>query len=448
MTAIDFGSFESFGRLESYAEPRRSPRPVVDSAFLSLFSKWTVSRITCALEQHEQGIFHDSAQLCDAALRDAQVFAHLATRVSALSARSGLPFCIEPSEGVDDRSSEKVARDVQNLWWTMCPEAQVAALHRDGVMLGVGVGRIEWDRSSTPWVPRLRRLRPHGLYWDETTRCFKYIDDKGQTHVVTPGQNDWVLHLPNGPDSWLFGAIRPVALIQFARSGCTLRDWLRFEERHGMPALVVDEPHFASDDVAGTAEDQANAYYQQFRNLGKNPVIRQPKAPDGSTEKGWGVRWLELTSTSYEGFEKLLGVLRSDIITAILGRDHETASKLGGDGVSMLERVASEFLITDTEGLANTLRDCVLKPFVRFNYRAAKEELASWPRWQTRPQTDLKTRAETLKTASEALPRLEAMGIDVGPAIEELHLKRTSKPEPAQALQTPQAPAEEPEIPA
>lgn len=109
----------------------------------------------------------------------------------------------------------------------------------------------------------------------------------------------------------------------------------------------------------------------------------------------------------------------------------------------------NEHLITDADALQNTLRDQVLKPFVAFNISPNLLGLAPWPKWQAQPQADLATRVSTLNTAADALAKLESLGIDILPVIEELHLQRTSKPKPkpkpVQPPPEPNAPMEEPD---
>ncbi len=385
-------------------------------------SRWTPGNVRCALDAHEQGDFYRSALLSDALGRDPDIQSALGIRCTALVARGGLPFCVEPSEGVDDRRAPSIAKTVQGLWWTSCPEAEVCALQRDEICLGVAVGRVEWTMSSSLWIPRLRRLRPQGLRWHEWDRAYHYLDGSGTDHVVTPGQNGWVLHAPSGGDPWMQGLVRPLGLLYVMRQYAQ-RDFARYSERHGLPALLVTEPQFASDDIDG----QKAAFYARFQNIGSEAVIGLP-APGDPGAQGTMAKWLELTSQSHDAFLKHIEDLRRSFIAAILGRDPSTASSVGGDGAGVLERVRNEHLVRDAEGLSTTLRDQVWKPFVQFNYDPAKPELAPWGRWQTRPPGDLAKRAQTISTLATVPGLMER--IDLEALAEEFHLplKRVEQP--------------------
>lgn len=437
---------KSNGRVVKLA--RRPPTVTVEGTFFQSLSKWTLSKVTAALDEHKQGCFYQSALLADALLDDPQIFAHARTRVGAFSSRSGLPFSIDASNGVDDRRAESVRRRVEQLWWDMVPDAELASLHMDAVFLGVAVGRTVWKREHGEWIPRLERLRPSGLRWDDTIHAFRYLDGCGVDHIVTPGVNGWVLHAPFGGDSWTKGALRALGIPFFARTFAVIRDWLRFNERHALPALIVEDRFPQSDDIEGQeGEAGASEFFEQFRNLGKNPVIRLPQGQTSDEPKA-NARWLELVSTSYEGFERLYNKLQAEIVSVLLGRDPESsAAKLGGDGASVVEKVRNEHLIADADALQNTLRDQVLKPFVGFNVSPNLLGLAPWPKWQARPQADLASRVSTLNTAADALAKLESLGIDIVPVIEELHLQRINKPKPkpVQPPPEPNAPMEEPD---
>lgn len=426
---------------------RASSFLVVPSATFSSLSRWTVATVRQAIDAHEQGDFSTSALLAEAVLRDGAIFSTLQTRAFALASRSGLPFQIEPSEGVDDRRAQSVANDVDDLWWVCIPETETGALMRDVIMLGVAVGLDEGQKIEGEWVPKVRRLRPSGLRWVEHERAFHYVDGDGKDHLVTPGKNGWILHAPFGGDSWMFGAIRSIGIPWIGRINA-LRDFFRYSEKHGMPALAVEEPFSASDDVEGTggaASAEAVAFYADLKKMPQESLVRLPQ-PDNKDTPGWKAYWLELKSRSFDAFTALISELRREVTSILLGRDPDTAgSKVGGDGASLLERVRGEFLTADAEGLATTLREQVLKPWVIRNYDPNRPELAPWPCWDTRPPVDLGKRAETLKTLGEALTILVKLGVDTDPILEEFHLtakKPLAVPAPeAQAPATPPAAA-------
>ncbi len=440
----------------SEAKVRPVARPptteTVEQAYLDTLSAWTIEGVKAALDAHEQGDFAESSVLYGAAMRDPQIYSCLATRVSALSARAGLPFSVDPAEGVDDRRAKSVASRIEARWWTACPESAIAALDRDGIMLGVGVGRVapwrvEIGAYGPAWVPTLRRLRPHGLLWNESEKRFEYRSLDGKTHVVTPGENGWVLHAPFGGDSWMMGAIRALGNSWVTRA-LTRRDRSRYSEKYGLPILAVKEPYAAPDDIegsSGSANPTIASYYAQFRNITPRSVIREPRGPEG--KDGWEARFISPEAgSSFAVFRETLADERREIAAVLLGRDPELPAAVGGDGASLLARVEVEKLSTDAEGMATTLREQVWKPYVAYNIDPARPELAGWPRWDTRPTADLGARAVTLDKAADALAKLIEMGADVAPILEEFHLtaaKPLEAPPPPAAAEPPAEEAEE-----
>lgn len=418
------------------------------SASFRSLSYWTVATVRAALDAHEQGDLSSSSLLAEAILRDGAIFSALQTRAFALSSRAGLPFALDPSMGVDDRRAKSVADDMEDLWWVCFGEAQVAAMDRDAIVLGVSIGRDEKQLVEGEWVPRIKRLRPAGLRWVDSEQCFHYIDGNGIDHVVTPGENGWILHAPHGGDSWMFGAIRSIGIPWIGRIDA-LRDFMRYSERHGMPALAVEEPYNASDDVegdGGSEGSQTDAFYARLKRLPQEALIRLCQPADKDTP-GWKAYWLELKSRNHDTFKDLVGELRREVTAILLGRDPDSAaSAVGGDGASLLERVRGEFLSADAEGLATTFREQVLKPWVRESWDPKRPELAPWPHWDTRPPVDMAARATTLNTLGDALTKLKTSGVDTRPILEEFHL--VALPESELAGSAPQASPTDPSNPA
>lgn len=419
------------------------PRNVrIAGQFVEAASTWTVATVRSALDSHERGMFRQSSRLSDAMGRDPRISGALDTRVRALSSRSALPFGVETSDEGDGRKREAVARRMRELWWSSCPESAVGPILRDAIMLGVSVGRITWTNGDE-WVPTLEWLPPHGLSYEydfSSEYRWIYNDKDGIRHHVTPGDGTWFLYLPGGPRSWMTGRVRSLGLPWFG-GVCTERDWNRYNEKHGLAILSIDEPFWAQDDVEGEAGadgTHAEAYYEQFRNLGSESVLRNPQGQDKDTP-GWAAKFLEPVGDTWASFEGHLKHLGQLIDATLLGKSGDSGPK-GGDGELAHERVRVEYLATDAETLATTIRDQVWKPFALFNYD--DQDAAGWGRWNTRPPPDLKMRAETLKSFGDALTALAPHGVDKSPLYDEFGLAK-GEPEqlPVAAAPAEQAPA-------
>jgi phage gp29-like protein len=423
----------------------KPPRRVkIDALYVEPLSEWTVPLVRSAITQHELGRMRQSARLADAMGRDPRIAGALETRQRALSSRSALPFSVTTSEEGDGRKRKAAADRMRELWWYACPEDAIAPLLRDAIMLGVAVGYVEWTATGGEWVPRLRWLPPHGLAFEQYsldgTRgpAWIYTAWDGSRYEVRPGEDGWFLYLPSGPRSWMSGRVRSLGLPWYM-GVTTERDWARYDEKHGLPILSIDEPHWAHDDIEGEdgAEgSKADEYYEQFKTLPSEAVLRNPQGPDG--QAGWAAKWLEPVSKSWESFQAHLRYLGTLIEQSLLGRDSAAGPK-GGDGELATERVRVEYLASDAETLSTALREQLWKPWAEYNY--GDRDVAGWGRWDTRPPPDLAARASTLKTAAEALTLLSPMGVDVAPVLEEFGLSAPDGVEP------PPAPAAAPAAP-
>lgn len=422
-------------------------RAKIDGSFVEPLSEWTVATVRTAISQHERGIFRSSARLADAMGREARIAKALRKRATALSSRSALPFSVTPSVEGDGRKRSAAAKRQEELWWDVCPESVVEALHRDTITMGMALGYIEWRTERNEWIPRLNWLPLHGLTWErasldgERGESWIYTSADGTRHQVSPGDGRWFLHMPSGPRSWLQGAVRFLGLPWFL-SVCIERDWARYDEKHGLPILSIDEPYWAWDDTEGedgADSSVASAYFEQFKNLAAESVLRNPQ---GATKEqgGWSAQWLEPKSDSSGSFKAHLEHLGDLFEQGISGKDESGAK--GGDGELPGERTKSEFLGADAEGFASSFRVQVWKPFSEYNY--GDRDVAGWGRWDTRPPADLSARATTLKTMAEAVQILAPMNVDCAPVLEEFGLKATGKieaPEPAPAPAPDPAPA-------
>lgn len=405
--------------------PKRAPaNPRILSQWSAPVSTWTPATVRAALDSHDRGNFRQSSQLIDASLRCPWVAGDLNRRTRALASRSALPFTVEASSLGDGRKRETARKRCEATWWDVHPEPTIAAVLRDAIMAGVSVGRIWWALDAGDWRPRLSRLSLYGLDWNDWDG-WTYSTRDGQRLRVTPGDGTWFLYAPHGDRSWMLGAIRQIGLPALMYL-LTSRDWARLCERNGMAMLAIKEPHFATDDVEGlTGTTAADEFYSSIRGgIGSETILRLPQGQT-KDEGGWEAEWMELKGRGGELFSQHLSTLKSEIHAALLGMDPD-ASARGGDGEQSNATAHNEYLAADAETLSTALREQVWKPDTAYNIDD-DTDLAAWGRWDTRPQPNMKLRAETLDVVGTACASLGAVGVDVAPVVAEFGLRMAPK---------------------
>lgn len=382
---------------------------------------WSISRARAAIDAHATGDFSESAQLARDSRRFHRIAGALNTRTGALKSRAGLPFQVEKSDRGDQRRAQTVADRTKDLWWDVCPETTIAQLHEDAVQLEAAIGFLEWQAvkvgTRTEWVPTLQHLPAEGLSYREWEGAW-YYQTRDALERVTPGDGTWFLHLPGPVTPPFGGAILPIAAL-YVMSTWDERDWSRWDEKHGLAMLGIEEPAFAADDVDGSLGTKA--FYDQFKRIGSEPIVREPQGTDGT---GWHARWIESNGVGWQSFRGHLAYLGDASEYSITGMTPRGDQPLGGDGESVRERVRVEYLAADAEPFTTSLRDQVWKPYGRYNIEGWEDDLAAWGRWDTRPPTDLVVRASILTQAALFIPQLEALGADREALLDEFRIPR------------------------
>lgn len=109
-----------------------------------------------------------------------------------------------------------------------------------------------------------------------------------------------------------------------------------------------------------------------------------------------------------ESFERAQGNASTEITTRVLGQNLTTEVSGTGSYAATKghEEVRQDYKESDAEFIAMDLREQLLKPFVMYNWGDA--ELAPWAYYDPTPPADQKTSAETLKSFSESIDKLQA----------------------------------------
>lgn len=364
-------------------------------------SSWDITSVRVALDNHEGGELHQSALLAEAMMRDARIGAGLRTRVNALVGKAS-GFCIEASDE-SRRAARKLAETVEEWWWDAIPDGTLARIMLDVITMGVAYGTISWSTVGGEWLPTLTPWHAANLTWNDSESTW-YAASKGGRVAVRTDDPAWFLIEPGGVRSYMSGAVRALGL-PFVLRSFSERDWVRYNERHGMPVVKVREP----TGIEGTERD---SFYSRIRRMGREAVVG---LPGGTPETGGDVEFLEFKSTGgQDAFGSFLERLDKQIDLTLLGQTLTTEVEGGSLAAARVhDRVRGDYLAADAEALGTELRKQVIIPWCTFNVPAFKVEDAPWPKWETEQPENLNESADRIGKALAALKVAQDIGLPI-----------------------------------
>ena len=403
---------------------------------------WTVGQVRSALRDHADGNFASSAQLIDAMGEDDELPGALEKWVDALlQSDFELRPVTEEGDGEDKPipASERIAEQLGPMWWDMVPEADLDEWLRWYRMLGVGLATIDYERTAGFWKPRLRTLHPQFLYWDDEARQYLYQAREGLLPVI-PGDGKWAL-LTDGHRGWMRAGVRALAVTWLSKQ-FAIRDWNRYNERHGLPIIKAHVP-------VQVSEPERDEFLEDLRALQTETAV---ELPNGINEDGTGfdLGLLEAKDGSWQTFKSLLE--RCDRKFQV----YLTGGNLGSEVVDQGARaaadthrgVAREKATSLAQKAATELRRQVVAPVAALNFAGATIDVAPWPTWDTEPPEDTKTEAEAQKTLGEALAAIKTAGYEVTNLVDVaakhgLELEEREEPDPP-PMPPPMQPGQQP----
>ena len=371
-------------------------QPAVESS-----SAWSIDSVRAALDLHERGDFSRSAQLVEAMGRDDRISSCLNTRLFALASSNGPEFSIQPPEGAGE-TGDALAKDVSAWWFGALPDATLRQLLSDAVMIGVAFARVEWVMSGKRWtIANVERWRPANIRWDADGRRFMARTDAEEV-AIDPSDPAWLVIAPGGAEPWMCGAVRALGFAFVARQW-NWRDWARFNERHGLPLLVIKEPPVT--DIA-----QRDAFFLSLKRMGSQGILRLPQSADGVS--GYDASMLEAKDAAHATFEAFRMALDVSIAVLLLGQNLTTEVQGGSLAAATAHnRVRGDYLAADAESMSSPLRDGLVIPWCVYNLPGFDPAQAPWPTWETSAPEDLGTESTTLKTFGEAVTSIRNAGV-------------------------------------
>lgn len=382
---------------------------------------WTIAEVRRALRAHADGDFQLSALLVDAMGEDDELAGLLEKRVGGVL---GSDFRLEAVDAPDRQFSKQLVRRYGPAWWTIFPEGELHEFLSWRRMLGVSIGVLDWKHESTSWVPRFRCLHPQYLRYDLHRREWRYNAQEGDL-LVTPGNGTWILSC-DGQRGWMRCGVRALAVTWLFKQ-FTLRDWNRYNERHGLPIIKAKAPAIADD-------DDTERFFEDAQALDREVVAL---LPTHLNEEGaaFDLELLEAKDQSWQSFERSIDRCDRRFTVYLLGANLSTeVNREGARSTAEVHRgVERQKATTDAKTLANELREQGLWPIVALNHAGASLDVIPWPQWDTSPPSDDKAEAESKKAFGEAIQAIDRAGFEVE-NVEELAeqygLRLKKKPEP------------------
>lgn len=349
----------------------------------------TFEEVQGVIAAHENGSFRASGILADVIERAPRIYGALGNRALGVT---GSPFSILPGLG-DRRRAAYVARVLEEDWPTICPEETAAELVRGLVSMGFVICRVRPAMQRGRWVPTLEAWHPSFIRWDVTRGCFMALTDTVGEVPVVPGDG-WFLLAGQKTRPWMRGVVRCLGLPAEVRKHA-VKDWARWSEKHGLPLVELQVPASKAD------SSEASEFFAQMRDLVSDTTIVSPQG-DGD-QADFKVNLIEAKDTAWEGFKELIARQDGDVSIAIEGQNLSTENSTVGAKASSQtgHTIRQDLREADAWVLAVALHEQVLRAWALWNF--GDPMLAPWAVFDPTPPEDLKTSAEMLKAAGDAV---------------------------------------------
>lgn len=337
-------------------------------------------------------------------LADDRIGGALGSRVKGLL---GLPFQFLPAEGAARRTPIIKASEAD--WWSANPESELDQVLRWGIFFGLGPGELVWteDARTGRMLPKLKFWHPRYLRFEAEQRQW-FISTASGDVPFTPGDGKWILYAPYGMNRpWAQGAWRACSLWWMLKSYAR-QDWAGYSEQHGKPIKVGHAPETAS-------KEARKALAADLSDLGTDTAIALPP--------GYDMKLVEATANTWASFKAQIDLADTGMAIAVAGQN--LTSKVEGGSYSAANvhnEIRHDLIESDGESLTTTMHDQQWTWWTEFNF--GERRLTPWPKWNTQPPADLKELADTLNTTGDALKKLQELGVDIEPLLEQFNLTR------------------------
>jgi len=363
---------------------------------ITIQNSWSVGATRAALSSLVIGVFEQPGYLIDAILGDDRIQATLGSRVGGLL---GAPVKFTKSESdTDDRCFDAWVKN----WPRIGAEAPWSTLLSYAHMAGFQAAQLAWSTGEELWIPHILPAHMSFSYYHWMLRHYVFVSLDGQV-AIQPGDGKWLLHAPHGEyRGWMRGAVRAIAQPWLMRH-FALRDWARFNERHGLPILKGKVP--------AAADPKSRALFEaSIKRLGTDTAMILNQGV--SEQFSYDLELLEATAGEWESFKAEIDQCDMQIVLTLLYQNLTTEVSEGSFAAARVHAaVRQAALKADSRALAMTIYHQIARPFAAFNF--GDPDLAVWTEWDVTPAEDYSANADVVVKWSNALKVLRDAGYKV-----------------------------------
>lgn len=399
---------DAYGRAAEETPQGSPPTDTFVDLPVTALGRWNLQRIRVALDNHQMGMFADSAMLCESMLGDGRVQTALNGRLKGITMRH---LHVKPID--DSEDAKKAAEWTKWLWETVLTDEVLDQQMAWTVIEGFSLSQRCWETRNARipsesehlevWVPKLQPWHPQFIYYDVSRRC--YVAQTAESlEYIDPQDPQWWLFTPWGEyRGWLRGALRSCAVPWVMRQ-YALRDAGRFSEVHGLPTKVLKTP-------AQAAAADKTRMTSQVRSMGNSTVVMLPQqtGPDGT---GWDLSLLEARDRSWESFFALMDRCDREIQQVIRGTN--LTSEVQGGSYAAAQVHADEdsgYADSDCRKLVESFRSTV-QMFLGYNFGWADLAPAMWMEAPDKPDILALAQAQQAAITAAAMAK-EKLGWNI-----------------------------------
>lgn len=392
----------------SGAKPRTRQRAQIVQPSVRAYAIWSPSLIRAAEVSAQNGNLRLAADLCDWLLGDDRIKSCLDTRVQAL-------FGLDPKfeRSGDKRRSARTVRalEADEDWWDSYPEAENSLLVIWGILLGTGPAVNRWQDGGRQHHGRLLAKpefwHPQHLRFDWNTRRWMTLVatsgfSSGAEQELVPGDGTWILHMPYGTERpWSMGLWRGLARLALLKSYAQM-DWARLGES---ASRNVVESTVDSNGKAVDTKENREELASDIASLGRDGTIVLPP--------GYKYKLVEASAVTKDIYDQQIKMANDAFAISIRGGNLSTNVTEGSYAAAKAQAQMGDQakLRFDAQAFASTIHDQSLTWWSKYNF--GDETLAPWPVYPVQQEEDLKSKAEGMDKAADALVKFRSIGFEI-----------------------------------